>query len=1713
MKSFNPIICLLTLFAAFTSSGFAVDSLKEANLFSMELSLPIADGKKVLVNRVCGSDLGDGAFSWTGELAGSELGFASFSRVGDYISGTVHMSRGDAHVFRGQVDKLNARLVTSRTRSCASCRIIRSPLFDPRRHRRIKTWRNGDGNLVDLLVVYPTSVATDAGGAALLEADVIKAVADANLCYRNSLVNLQLRLVHITEVDYTPSGLLGTDLERLEGTTDTHLAAVHTLREQYGADLVALLAPDSDSGGLASTMMHPSLDFAEQGFSVSVWDQIGAPSYTLAHEIGHNMGCLHNLEDTSDIDSGYEFKSFSYGKRWISSGNGYGTVMSYDTEPISTYPNTIPYFSNPNVSFLGEPTGNAGTKDNAQVLNFTTAYVANFRSAVVQGIIPSISSVVVREANSKSFTIRLAVKPDSEITVSVAFVAGGDADLFLSSPATLTFDSDNWNLPHSVHVSARTDADDSNGSAILTLSATGMTTTNVTVTEADVGTSIASGYLISGIVTNSLGVGIAGANLAFSNSGGSVTTDANGTFRHTLASGWNGTLTPSKIGHSFTTNSTNISALSTHSIGHSFTGIRSSILYVNLNATGSGDGSSWADAYTDLAAALRSQHPCSEVWVARGTYKPGVIRPAAFLLPPGIALYGGFAGMETSLDERDITANRTILSGDLGAAGVIADNAYHVVIPASGSTLDGFTIENGNASENFSDDRGLGGALWAERIAFSVRNCTFSTNYANQNGGAVFLNDVNATFTSCTFSSNTTGSTGSGGALDANNSHLTFASCTFASNVSQLEGGAINSQNSALIFSYSSFTSNQNASANGGGALNISGGTLSDLNGTYTANSCAPGSGGGAIQWAGIDANFTGTTFSVNQSASYRGGAIIATTGTLRFSKCTFSGNTSGARGGAVRGESVVLSFSNSNFTSNESAINGGALSVKNAILTLTGNTFTSNKSEYHGGALDAKDSNSTTTNCHFTSNLTGNNGKGGAVAVENGFWNDSGSFFTSNISVWQGGAVSWKNAAGSMVGSTFTANSNTTYNGGGALHLESTMPTISNCFFLGNEAESGGALMLANNANHLSLVNCVFSGNKAVNHGGVLKGDGSTRFVNCSLAGNSADYGGVTILFPGDSVSFENSILWGNTATTSGFDVFVNSETATASYSLFDPSKSTSTLSGSGNLSNDPLFMDADGPDNLAGTEDDDLTLQSSSPAINQASSSVSDYSTTDLLGKARSGTPDLGAYEYRINAAPIFAQGATAALSILEDSNGSFTYSATDADADTLTWSMLSPASNGIASVVGSSGVISYVPNADWSGSDSFVLQVSDGVLTDEITVNMTVSSVADSPVITQGVGPLVLTMSEDGAPTVWAAPTLGGTDTDTAAGSLTWSVKTAASNGTATVSGTGSAPVTFTYAPNGNWSGSDSFVVQVSDGDLMDEITVNVTVIPVNDSPRITNALSNGDLVTSIPENNASVLTLTATDVESDSLTFLISGVDTSSFDLNVTTGVLSFKAAPDYENPDDANNDNIYELLVAVADGNTTSSSTSLFITVSDVIESSPQVLLTVTIEGNGTVTGSGSFDKDSNATLTATPALGYEFSQWSGDLNETANPLTLVMTASRSVKAVFELTSDSWMLAFDEGNGWLSFSWFGNYYETNIGWLYHEHHGWLYRVSESTNSVWLHDNQLGWLWTSSNTYPYLYQANSGSWLYYDKTSKSPRRFYRYSRKVWEEISGG
>src|SRR6266508_867898 len=127
------------------------------------------------------------------------------------------------------------------------------------------------------------------------------------------------------------------------------------------------------------------------------------------------------------------------------------------------------------------------------------------------------------------------------------------------------------------------------------------------------------------------------------------------------------------------------------------------IVYVDAGASGVGDGSSWADAYPSLADALAGAASGTEIWVAKGTYKPtsGTDRTATFLLKDGVAIYGGFAGGETQRDQRDWQANITLLSGDLNGddSGDVSlpnltreDNSYHVVTGATGATLDGVTI-------------------------------------------------------------------------------------------------------------------------------------------------------------------------------------------------------------------------------------------------------------------------------------------------------------------------------------------------------------------------------------------------------------------------------------------------------------------------------------------------------------------------------------------------------------------------------------------------------------------------------------------------------------------------------------------------------------------------------------------------------------------------------------------------------------------------------------------------------------------------------------------------------------------------------------------------------------------------------------------------------------------------------------------------------------
>jgi hypothetical protein len=238
--------------------------------------------------------------------------------------------------------------------------------------------------------------------------------------------------------------------------------------------------------------------------------------------------------------------------------------------------------------------------------------------------------------------------------------------------------------------------------------------------------------------------------------------------------------------------------------------------------------------------------------------------------------------------------------------------------------------------------------------------------------------------------------------------------------------------------------------------------------------------------------------------------------------------------------------------------------------------------------------------------------------------------------------------------------------------------------------------------------------------------------------------------------------------------------------------------------------------------------------------------------------------------NDAPAITE-ATATIATDEDVAGNVTLNATDIDTDaaSITWTILTQATNGTASVsasnTGASMLVTYAPNANTNGADSFVVQISDGEFTDTITVDVTVNAVDDALAIAQG-DSVALTTNENTVGSV----ALNGIDVDTDAANLSWSVTTAATNGIANVTSTGT-NVSASYTPNTDFSGNDSFVVELSDGTSTDTITVNVTVNSVNAAPVITNGAT---ATMTTDEDNQVTLSLAATDSDGDSLTWSIS-----------------------------------------------------------------------------------------------------------------------------------------------------------------------------------------------------------------------------------------------
>ncbi len=348
------------------------------------------------------------------------------------------------------------------------------------------------------------------------------------------------------------------------------------------------------------------------------------------------------------------------------------------------------------------------------------------------------------------------------------------------------------------------------------------------------------------------------------------------------------------------------------------------VVYVVPGGAGTKDGSSWANA-KDLATALAAANSGDELWVKAGTYKPDTTgltdpRKATFTLKTGVAVYGGFAGTETTRAGRNPAANVTTLSGDLlgndtpNTPATLNDNAYHVVTADSvdaTAILDGFTITGGVASDTSRTFFSLrGGGIVSNGADATFRNLIITGNSAEANGGGMVHYFGSPTLTNVTFSGNFADS-GSGMYITGDTPHLT--------NVS--------------------FISNGSPVATYGGGLVISNGSSASLtNVTFKLNEAAYG-GGLYVTTEGtptlINASF------INNQADYGAGLYSDSLGLVTLYNALFIGNF-GSYGAGVASQGSQVNLVNATFNGNSADKGAAVYTDNNTNLTTTVPTLTS---------------------------------------------------------------------------------------------------------------------------------------------------------------------------------------------------------------------------------------------------------------------------------------------------------------------------------------------------------------------------------------------------------------------------------------------------------------------------------------------------------------------------------------------------------------------------------------------------------------------------------------------------------------------------------------------------------------------------------------------------------------------------------------------------
>ena len=561
------------------------------------------------------------------------------------------------------------------------------------------------------------------------------------------------------------------------------------------------------------------------------------------------------------------------------------------------------------------------------------------------------------------------------------------------------------------------------------------------------------------------------------------------------------------------------------------------VVYVDGGATGTGDGSSWDNAYTDLTVAIDSAAAGSSLWIAAGTY----VTPdsASFTITHELSLYGGFAGGEADAGEADPATNATILSGDVSGDDTegafdsltMSDNNRVLLIIDTAETssfmvtLDGLTITNGAIADDFPGGTPVpyaGGGIYSEaKVALS--RVTFTANRAPFGSAAalIFGSTSGSTFDSIQSYDNYT-DIGSDLYFNLSDS-ISISNSSFMGTMDSVASGLISANSLTGFYVSNSSFEGQMATGGRGGAI-----STSDVLGHRIVN----------CTFDGITADLGGALYLRNAN-DFKGDSIMADAMDCVIDSCTFTDVESLRWGGAIFFGNLSHTISNSTFTDGTGAQTGG---IGGAVYAQTGDTLLY---QYH------QDGNS------YLRNNAG--GSGGAIFyfTENADVMVANTSFTSNHSDANGGAIFFQGEATDSMTMTHLMNCEFTDNstpgfGGAALFLyEEAM--IYGTRFSENSATNGSLYVGAGGKTyHISNSNFSDNGNATSTDfsrgagiwAGLDGGDNpdsviidSTSFTNNVVTSDDFISGGSAIYLSGDAgmlpaVNVLNSVFSGNATT-----------------------------------------------------------------------------------------------------------------------------------------------------------------------------------------------------------------------------------------------------------------------------------------------------------------------------------------------------------------------------------------------------------------------------------------------------------------------------------------------------------------------------------------------------------------------------------------------------